>query len=192
MHGPLYVLFLAAVLARAVYSDLRFHRISNKLSMLGLVAGLGLQGLGGGSQGLISGLLGALVGFACFAPFYLLRAMGAGDVKLLAAVGAFIGPLGALYAALFSLIAGASGAICYVLWRAARASVSTFAREGLAAAGSSALSSVRLARRERLPFALPIAIGGLAAAWHLAGSTAINAWVQGALTLTLPLTPSLT
>jgi prepilin peptidase CpaA len=176
---PLNAVVLAAVLARATYSDLRFHRISNQLSVLGLVAGLGLQGLGGGLQGLISGALGALVGFACFAPFYALRAMGAGDVKLLAVVGAFLGPQGCFYAALASLLAGGLGAISYVLWSGARAFI-TFVREGFGAASAAAFSSARIARRDRLPFALPIAVGGIVVSWHLAGSAEITAWLRGA------------
>lgn len=189
MHGLVNLLVLAAILARAVYSDVRSHRISNALCAFGLVAGLTLQGLGGGLQGSISGLLGAVVGIACFAPFYLLRAMGAGDVKLLAAVGAFLGPVGALYAALLSLFVGALGAFSYVLWRVVPVSVGTFVHEGFAAASVSAMSAARLARRERLPFALPIAVGGIAVGWHLASSIGITAWLRGALTL-IPLPPA--
>jgi prepilin peptidase CpaA len=166
MRDSATLLSLSVMLAIAVHSDLRRHRIPNKLSLLGLIAGLGLQTLAGGLHGLVSGLLGAGVGLACFAPFYLLRAMGAGDVKLLAAVSAFLGPQVALTAALLSLLAGGLGAVSYVFWRVLRASTSTFVREGLAAAGASAFIEARLARRDRLPFALPIAVGGIAASWH--------------------------
>jgi prepilin peptidase CpaA len=179
MHSPIGLLLLAALLAVAVYSDLRRHRIPNALTGLGVIAGLGLQAVGGGLHGLTSGLLGVGVGLACFAPFYLLRAMGAGDVKLLAVVGAFLGPQGCFYAALASLLAGGLGAISYVLWRGARAFM-TFVREGFAAASAAAFSSARIARRDRLPFALPIAVGGIVVGWHLAGSTEITAWLRGA------------
>jgi prepilin peptidase CpaA len=46
------------------------------------------------------------VGFAFFLPFFALGGMGAGDVKLLAALGAWLGPTQAVWLALFSLIAG--------------------------------------------------------------------------------------
>jgi prepilin peptidase CpaA len=154
---------LWVMLLFAVYGDLRNHRISNRLTLVGLMAGLGLQSIEGGLQGLTSGLLGAVIGLACFAPFYFLRAMGAGDLKLLAAVGAFLGPQGALFAALFSLLAGGVGAIGYVLWRALRASASSFVREGFAAGCASSAVAAQLARRDRLPFALPIAVGGIGA-----------------------------
>jgi prepilin peptidase CpaA len=175
------LLLLSAMLASAVCSDLRRHRIPNILSLLGLIAGLGLQAVVGGLHGLVSGLLGAGVGLACFAPFYLIRAMGAGDVKLLAAVGAVLGPQGAFFAALFSLLAGGLAAIGYVLWRGLRASVSSFVHEGFAAAGVSALIAAQLARRDRLPFALPIAVGGMAACWYLGDFFAAGVWLQVAL-----------
>jgi len=182
MHNFVVLALLCVIMAIAVYSDVRRHRIANTLSLLGLITGLGLQYLGSGWQGMASGLLGAGVGLACFAPFYLLRAMGAGDVKLLAAVGAFLGPQGALYAALFSLLAGGSGAIGYVLWRALRASVSSFVHQGFAAAGASAVIAAQIARRDRLPFALPIAIGGIGACWYLTDFSAGAAWLRGTLT----------
>jgi prepilin peptidase CpaA len=171
MPASVTLLVLSVVLAIAVHSDLRHHRIPNKLSLFGLIAGLGLQTLAGGLHGLGSGLLGAGVGLACFAPFYLLRAMGAGDVKLLAAVSAFLGPQLALTAALLSLLGGGLGAVAYVLWRMLHASAGTFVREGIAAAGASACIAARLARRERLPFALPIALGGITACWQQSGFT---------------------
>jgi len=172
---------LCVILAFAAYGDIRTHRIPNTLTLLGLVTGLVLQLLGHGVHGVISGLLGAGVGLGCFAPFYLRRAMGAGDLKLLAAVGAFLGPQGAFYAALFALLAGGLGAIGYLLWRGLRASVSSFVQEGAAAAGASALVAAHLARRDRLPFALPIAVGGIAAGCYAGVFSAADVWLRGAL-----------
>jgi hypothetical protein len=83
-------------------------------------------------------------------------------------------------AALFALLAGGLGAIGYVLWRALRASVSSFVHGGLAAAVASALLATQLARRDRLPFALPIAVGGIAACWYLADFFGGTAWLRGA------------
>ena len=172
---------ICAILAVAVYHDIRTHRIPNMLTLLGLLAGLLLQIIGHGLHGVTSGLLGAGVGLVCFAPFYLRRAMGAGDLKLLAAVGAFLGPQGAFFAALFSLLAGGLGAIGYVLWRGLRAAASSFVQEGVAAAGVSALVAAQLARRDRLPFALPIAVGGIAACWYSGEFFAADVWLRGAL-----------
>ena len=181
MTLQLLVPLLCAVLAAAVCSDVRSHRIPNSLTLFGLAAGLTLQLLGHGLSGLTSGLLGAGVGLGCFAPFYLLRAMGAGDLKLLAAVGAFLGPQGAFHAALFSLLAGGLGAIGYVLWCSLRAAASSFVREGFAAAGVSAFIAAQVARRERLPFALPIAVGCIAASWYSGEFSSTAEWLRGTL-----------
>jgi len=181
MTLQLTVLFLCAVLAVAVYSDVRRHRIPNTLTLFGLVSGLAVQLLGHGLSGVTSGLLGAGVGLACFAPFYLLRAMGAGDLKLLAAVGAFLGPQAAFHAALFSLLAGGLGAIGYVLCCGLRAAASSFVRQGFAAAGVSAFIAAQSARRDRLPFALPIAVGSIAACWYSGGFSGMDEWLRGAL-----------
>ena len=56
-----------------------------------------------GMQVLVSLILGILVGLGCLLPFYIARAMGAGDVKLLAATGALLGPYDALIAGICTL-----------------------------------------------------------------------------------------
>jgi prepilin peptidase CpaA len=179
MRGLAPLVVLTVVLVSAVYSDLRRHRIPNELNALAIIAGLTLQCIASGLHGLTFGLLGAGIGLACFAPFYLLHAMGAGDVKLLAAVGVFLGPMGALYAALATLLAGGIGAVAYVIWRVLRASLSTLAHEGLAAVSASAFVAARLARRDRLPFALPIALGGIAVCWYQCEIAGFTGWLQG-------------
>jgi len=178
-HYPVTLLLLSSMLVIAVQSDLRRHRIPNVVSLTGLIAGLALQGVVDGLQGLYSGLAGAGVGFLCFVPFYLLRGMGAGDVKLLAAAGAFLGPQGALLAALFSLVAGAFIAIAYVLWKALHASAGALMRDGLVAMSVSALVAVQVARRDRLAFALPIAFGSIAAGWHQVSFASLASWSLG-------------
>jgi prepilin peptidase CpaA len=180
MHSDPVFWLLATMLAVAVYTDVRRHRIPNELSLIGLCVGLILQVMTGGLPGFVSGFLGCLAGFACFIPLYALRGMGAGDVKLLAAVGSFLGPLGAAYAAMASLVAGGVAAIGYVAWRAVRAGVNSWAHEGSSAVWASTFVAVRLARRDRLPFALPIAAGSLAAAAYSNHSADFAQWLQGA------------
>jgi prepilin peptidase CpaA len=175
------LLLLSTILTLAVGSDLRSHRIPNVLSACGLIAGLGLQGVTGGLHGLLSGLLGAAVGLAWVAPFYLRRGMGAGDLKLLAAAGAYLGPRGALYAAAATLLVGGLGAGGYVFWRATRASIGAVVHEGFASAGTAAFVAARLARHDRLPFAPPIALGGVAAYAYQFESTGLAALLSGVL-----------
>src|SRR5437867_3546861 len=104
---------LATLLALAVVSDLRSRRIPNELVLTGLLLALGQHAamLLAGQAPLAgehawSPLAGALAGGAALLPLYLLRASGAGDVKLMATVGAFVGAAAALTAALYTLLAG--------------------------------------------------------------------------------------
>ena len=101
------VLVAAFVVVAAIF-DVRTHRIPNWLVLLGAVtcfAGQMIQPalLGFGMAGALKGIA---VGFALLLPLYLLRATGAGDVKLMAMVGAYLGPWGVAAAALLSFIAG--------------------------------------------------------------------------------------
>ncbi len=107
---------LALLLAAAVWHDVRSHRIPNQLVVSGILLGLVFNGLlpllaalppgSLGSLGWASSLLGAAAGLAVLLPMYLLRALGAGDVKLMAMVGAFVGPEAVLGAAVATLVAG--------------------------------------------------------------------------------------
>jgi len=103
------------MLVLAAYSDTRYHRIPNGVTLGGAVAGLVLQSYFGGFGALGSGLLGLAVGFALFLPFYIRGAMGAGDVKLMAAAGAFLGPSATLWAAAFTMIVGGVMAVAILL-----------------------------------------------------------------------------
>ena len=82
---------LVVVLAAAVY-DVRYRRIPNWISVCGALIGVGLNAfLYRGSPGLIFSLKGLGLGFGGYLLLYLIRAMGAGDVKLMGAVGALVG-----------------------------------------------------------------------------------------------------
>lgn len=82
---------LAVVLGAAVY-DVRYRRIPNWLTVGGVLIGLALNAfLYQGWPGQRHSLLGLAVGFGVYFLLYALRAMGAGDVKLMAAVGATVG-----------------------------------------------------------------------------------------------------
>jgi prepilin peptidase CpaA len=87
--GILIVLLVLAALA-AVW-DLRTRRIPNWLCLSGLVAGFGLNGFLYGLPGLATAGIGMLTGFGIYFLLHLLHAMGAGDVKFMAAVGSLVG-----------------------------------------------------------------------------------------------------
>ncbi len=102
---------LLAFVTLVAVSDLATHRIPNTLTLGGAALGLALNGLQSGGGGLLHGALGLLVGFGVFLPLFLARGFAAGDVKAMAAVGAYLGPQGALLAACWTLIAGMIGAL---------------------------------------------------------------------------------
>ena len=114
-HGSTVLLLI--ILAATTWTDLNYHRIPNVLSLGGMILGVALHGWTSGSTGLLTGVGGVAVGFAIFLPFYLAQAMGAGDVKLMGAVGAFLGPHNALLATGLSLAAGGVMAIIILLVR---------------------------------------------------------------------------
>jgi prepilin signal peptidase PulO-like enzyme (type II secretory pathway) len=80
---------------------------------------------------------------------------------------------------LFSLAAGGFAAIAYLLWQAVRASANALLRDGPAAMGAAALAAAHIARRDRLAFALPIALGSIAAGWQQGGFATVVSWSQG-------------
>ena len=97
---------LLLLLATAAVIDSRSHRIPNWLVFSGALLGLAYHAFSPYGTGVIASVGGLAVGLVSFMPLYLLRAMGAGDVKLMAMVGAYLGPLSAFGAVLTVFIAG--------------------------------------------------------------------------------------
>jgi prepilin peptidase CpaA len=158
---PLTVAVLGAS-AWAVREDLLTHRIPNRLTGPLLAVAVALQCAVGGWRGIEAGILGALVGLAMLLPFYLLRAMGAGDVKLFAALGAALGPHWALVAGVDTIIAGGVLAIGYLFCGAAGAALEP-AGAPWALRLHCARERAQQLRRARFPYALAIAVGAIAA-----------------------------
>lgn len=104
------------VIAAAV-CDWRSRRIPNMLtgSAAALGVALAIAGAGGGPSAM-SSLAGAVLGFALMLPLYARGAMGAGDVKLMTAVGAFVGLQHVAFAVLFTFMAGGVLAIAAAAW----------------------------------------------------------------------------
>jgi prepilin peptidase CpaA len=88
---------LAVLVVVAAVSDVRRRRIPNWLTLGGVAAGLLTRTATDGWHGLAQASGGMLLGFGAYLALYSLRAMGAGDVKLMAAVGAITGPANWVY-----------------------------------------------------------------------------------------------
>lgn len=111
------IALLALLLITAAVIDFRTFRIPNWLTAGGLLIGLALNTAGSirALDGLLWALGGAAVGLAILLPLYLLRVMGAGDVKLMAMVGAFLGLSQIMPALLFVFVTGGIAAIVFAL-----------------------------------------------------------------------------
>ena len=95
-----------AIALCATVTDIRSRRIPNVLTFGAAAAALVFHTVTSGASGAAASAGGWLAGAALFMPFFLLGGMGAGDVKLLAAVGAWLGAGNALWVAIFTSLAG--------------------------------------------------------------------------------------
>jgi len=160
----------AAFLLFAVASDLRFHRVPNWLTLPALLAALLVSPWAGATSGLLESALGAALGFALLVGPYAFGGMGAGDVKALMVLGAWLGPKATLGAAVWAVIAGCAFALIILVLRG---ELGAFARRW----GRTLLSTLTLRRISYeppasgsiaaggIPFAAAIAVG-LAAQWY--------------------------
>lgn len=98
------ILIVLVVAATAV--DIREHRIPNWIVATGLLMAFGFHMLSPYGQGPMFTLAGMAIGMATLMPFYVMGVMGAGDVKLMGMIGAFIGTAGVIAAVLATMVAG--------------------------------------------------------------------------------------
>ncbi len=104
-----------SLLLAAAIQDLLHRRIPNTLILAGAAVGILLQGWAAGAGGVLAAIYGLVVGLAILLPGYLMGFTGAGDAKLMAAIGTFLGPVGVLQAALISIFVGGIIAIGFAL-----------------------------------------------------------------------------
>jgi prepilin peptidase CpaA len=113
--NPAIQFMLLWLVVQAALTDLALRRIPNVLVLCGLVVAAGLHTLAapGAMADSLAGtwLAGLATGFFLFLPLYALRGMAAGDVKLMAMVGAFTGPAPALQVALLACLFGGALAL---------------------------------------------------------------------------------
>ena len=159
---------LIGLLLVAAWIDWRTFRIPNWLTASGMVWGLTYNAVFADSAlgGLAHGLLGLVTGLALLLPLYAIRVMGAGDVKLMAMVGAF---LGALATAKALLLVGIAGGLAVVLFALAHRATGRLAANVKDLATSMVVPGMPLWRPElagtsigKLPYGVSISAGTLA------------------------------
>jgi prepilin peptidase CpaA len=158
------------VAAVACVTDIRTRRIPNLLTFGAAGLACVLHGFTGGLTGLGWSALGWLVGVVLFLPFFLLQGMGAGDVKLLAALGAFIGPKEVAFVAMYTSIAGGALGLGVAL---ARGYLKTalvnlwLIVTHVSVMGLKPVPGMTLAERRgpRLAYAVPIFVGLMVTIW---------------------------
>lgn len=147
-------LLLLSLLAGAVVTDLRERRISNRLTYPAMAIGLAANAWMGGWTGVSTSIAGWLLGVGLMLLPFGLRAMGAGDVKLMAAIGAFKGPQFVLMAALYASLAGGLLALLYLIKeRRLKTTLRSLAGGWIGGLGGGG------ARAGAIPYAPAIAIG---------------------------------
>lgn len=163
LAGAAYTLLLASACA----SDLRFRRIPNRLVATLATAGVLYALVTMGALAAVPHVLGGCaLGLAVWLPFWWMRVLGAGDVKLAAAAGIWLGAVGVLEAALIGAAVG--GALAF--WALARdggvaTGVARFGAWMIASRAARAIGPELTPKERRIPYGIAIAAGAAAAAW---------------------------
>lgn len=113
-------ILITVPLLTAAYFDYCERRIPNAVTLPLLFGGLALQGIYFGIDGLMNSFLGAAVGGGLFLLLYFFNAMGAGDVKLGAAVGCWLGIRFAAVALFYTILIGGLMAIIQLFFKRRR------------------------------------------------------------------------
>jgi prepilin peptidase CpaA len=115
MHATQFIWILTLALTiLAALLDWRSRRIPNWLTVPGLLSGVVVHALIAGWHGALFALEGASLALILLLPLVALRALGAGDWKLMGAVGAFVGPVMFLFVLMGSILASGLMAIVQV------------------------------------------------------------------------------
>jgi prepilin peptidase CpaA len=158
-----------AVSLAACVTDLRSARIPNRLTFTAAAAAVVFHAVVGGPRAAAASAGGWLVGVVLFAPFFIVGGRGAGDVKLLAAVGAWLGPWLTLFVALYTSLAGGVMAVGLALARGYLTTafrnlwlIVTSWRLGIANVPGMTLAD---SSGPKLTYALPVAVGTSLTLW---------------------------
>jgi prepilin peptidase CpaA len=165
-HWP--IVLVSATLIVAAICDGTQLRVPNWITFPLVFTGFFYQAANGGWEGLITGLMGLAVGLVCLLPLYAVGGMGAGDVKLLAGVGVWLGATATFQAFCVSALVGAVMALG-MIWRRGNfvehyANLLTILSEWIEIRDPRQLAQLAAQRQPKmllLPYAIPLCIGSI-------------------------------
>lgn len=157
---------VSAILILAAVIDGWKLKVPNWITFPMIISGWVASGIAFGWGGLAASLWGTAVGLGLLLPVYAIGGMGAGDVKLLAGVGAWVGASQTFWAFAVSVVIGAVIALAMVVvsrrWRRHQQQFFAILNEILLIKNPSKLSEIAAERKSTmmlLPYGIPIAIG---------------------------------
>jgi prepilin peptidase CpaA len=155
----------------ACWFDVRTRRIPNRLTLPATAAGMAAAIVAHGGTGALSSAVGLIVGLMLFFPLFALKGLGAGDVKLMGALGAWLGATMVLGVAFYTTLSGGLLAVALIvkhryggqavrnLWLL----LTHWRVSGLRPLDALTLET---SKGPKLPYALPIAVGLALAFWR--------------------------
>ena len=162
------VWLVSVVLVVAAVIDGWILKVPNWLTYPMVFSGWAYSTVAFGWEGLMWSLVGTVVGLACLLPLYAIGGMGAGDVKLMAGLGAWVWPGVTFYAFCISAIVGGAIAVGMILWRRAwgkhRQQFAMILNEIMVIRDPEQLATIAADRKSSmllLPYGIPIAIGSI-------------------------------
>jgi prepilin peptidase CpaA len=170
MNAPQAVTWIVSIiLVEAAVIDGLKLRVPNWLTFHLILGGLLYGAWSHGGAGLVWALAGTAVGLASLLPLYAIGGMGAGDVKLMAGVGAWMGPAITLWAFATATIVGGVMAVAMVAWSGQYVrhwvQLQSIGREILTVRNPEKLAATAAARKPTmmlLPYGIPLAVGSIA------------------------------
>ena len=168
METMLLQYLLLVLLGLAALIDIRTYRIPNWLTGMAILVGLSLHTFATQLPGLVFSLEGAAVGLGVFVILYACGWMGAGDVKLFAAVGSFLGPAQTISAAIVIALVG--GLLAFLVlgfhqgWRKTGLWLWSYVQAMVLTRSAQALTPVQGAA-PKVPYAVAIGLGTIGAYW---------------------------
>ncbi|MEO8077258.1 MAG: A24 family peptidase [Acidobacteriota bacterium] len=163
---PIFNPAFAALVAGAVVAsivDIRTRRIPNELTAAMATIGIGLAAMGFSGMSVWASIGGLALGLALMMPGHLLGATGAGDVKLMAAVGAVVGPSTVVTAFLLTALAGGVLAVAVALRRRQLVNAIAGTRRLIAAPSGAHQEILAAPAAHRFAYGPAIAIGSVLA-----------------------------